>query len=125
MRTAFQWLSVLMFALVALQPLIGGWVLYRDRGVLDLHAMIANTTFLIAVLLVALSLTSGFNHRSWIAGWSIALVVMITAQMGLGYGAEGRPTIAALHIPVGVFIFGTSLLLMLFAFGFTLKRERV
>lgn len=125
MQTLFQWLSVLMFGLVSVQPILGGWLLYRDRGAIDLHAVVANGIFVIAVLLVALSLTSGFSRKLRMAGWSIAMLVMITAQMGLGYGAEGRPTVAALHIPVGVFIFGASLVLMLFAYGFTLRREGV
>lgn len=125
MRSAFQWLSVLMFALVAVQPVLGGWGWYRDRGYIDIHEIVANTVFLISVLLVALAFLAGFRRKMWLAGWSIALLLMITAQMGLGYSAEGRPTVAALHVPVGVFTFGVSLLLMLFAYGFTARRESV
>jgi hypothetical protein len=125
LRTAFQWLAVLMFALLALQPVLGAWVWYRDRGMIDIHAMVANTMFLVAVLLVALALVSGFARKNWITGWSLLLLVLIVAQMGLGYGSRGRPDVAAMHVPIGVFTFGVGLLLMLFAFGFTLRREQV
>jgi hypothetical protein len=125
LRKAFQWLAVLMFALLALQPALGGWGWFRDRSAIDLHAMVANTMFLVAVLLVGLALVSGFTRKNWLLGWSLLLLVMIFAQMGLGYGSRGRPDIAALHIPMGVFAFGVGLMLMLFAYGFTLQREKL
>lgn len=124
LRAAFQWLAVLMFALLALQPVLGAWGWYRDRGMIDIHAMVANTMFLISLLLVALALFSGFARKNWLAGWSLLLLVMIVAQMGLGYGARGRPDVAAFHVPMGVFTFGVGLMLMLFAYGFTLRREQ-
>lgn len=122
-RPAFRLLTVLMFALVAIQPLLGGWGWFRDRDFIDIHAMVANTIFLISVVLVVLAFLSGFRRKMWLAAWSIVLLLMVTAQMGLGYSSEGRPSVAALHIPVGVFTFGVSLLLMLFAYGFTANRD--
>lgn len=114
-----------MFAMLAVQPMIGGWAIYRDRGMLDLHAMVANTMFMVAILMLALSIAAGFQRKPLIAGVTGLLLVVLTAQMGLGYGGEGRPTVAALHIPVGVLAFGVGLLLMLIAHGFTLRRDGV
>ncbi len=122
-RSIFQALSILMFAMLAVQPALGGWGWFRDRTAIDIHAMVANTMFLVAVIMLVLALIAGFTQRALIAGGSGLLVVMIIAQMGLGYGSRGRPEIAALHIPMGVFTFGVGLLLMMFALGFTLRRE--
>lgn len=123
MLPAFKWLSVLLFILVAVQPILGGEVIYRDRDILTVHAMVANTIFLVVLVLAGLSFFAGFSRKTRMVGTSLLLLVMVTAQIGLGYAAEGRPNIAALHIPMGVFTFGVTLLLMLFAFGFSVRRE--
>ena len=125
MRKAFQWLAVLMFGLLAVQPVLGGWISFRDRGVIDIHAMVANTMFLVAVLLVGLAMLAGFARKNTFILWSMLLLVMIVAQMGLGYGAREAREVAAYHIPMGVFAFGVGLILMLLAFGFTTRREQV
>lgn len=125
MRKAFQWLAVLMFGLLALQPVLGGWITFQDRGVIDIHAMVANTMFLIAVLLVGLAMLAGFARRNTFILWSMLLLVTIVAQMGLGYGAREAREVAAYHIPMGVFAFGVGLILMLLALGFTARRENV
>ncbi len=122
-RTIYQWLSVLMFAMLALQPVLGGWGWFRDRTAIDIHAMVANTIFMVAVLMMVLAVVAGFTRRNLIAGTNLLLLVMVFAQMGLGYGSRGRPDVAALHIPMGVFAFGVGLLLMMFALGFSLRRE--
>lgn len=125
MRKAFQWLAVVMFILLAIQPLLGGWITFRDRSAIDIHAMVANTMFLIAVLLVVLSLMAGFTRRTAMAGWSIVLLITIVAQMGLGYGIRESRDLGAFHIPMGVISFGVGLILMLLALGFTARREQV
>lgn len=125
LRKAFQWLAVLMFVLLAVQPALGGWLTFRNREVIDIHAIVANTMYLIGVLLVILAMVAGFTRKTTLAGWSILLLVMLTAQMGLGYGAREERGLAAFHIPLGVFSFGVGLILVLLAYGFSTRREQV
>lgn len=122
-RSIYKLLSVLMFAMLAVQPVLGGWGWFRDRTAIDIHAIVANTMFMVAFIMLVLAVVAGFAQRTLILGGSVLLLLMIVAQMGLGYGGRGRPEITALHIPMGVFTFGVGLLLMMFALGFTLRRE--
>ena len=124
-RQAFQWLSVVMFALVTLQPVLAGRGWFQDRQFIDIHGFVANAIFPISLLLLGLALFAGFRRRNLMVGWSFLLMILVVSQIGMGYSATGRPNVAALHIPLGVIIFGVSLMLMLFAYGFNTNGENV
>lgn len=112
-----------MFGLVTLQPVLAGRGLFQDRDFIDIHGYVANAIFPVSLLLLGLALFAGFRRRNLLAGWSLLLVVLVVSQIGMGYSASGRPTVAALHIPLGVVVFGVSLMLMLFAYGFSTDRD--
>jgi heme A synthase len=115
-----------MFGLVTLQPVLAGRGWFQDRQFIDIHGYVANAIFPISLLLLGLALFAGFRRRNLLAGWSFLLVVLVVSQIGMGYVATaGNPDIAALHIPLGVVVFGVSLMLMLLAYGFTTNRENV
>ncbi len=113
-----------MFVLVTLQPALAGRGWFQDRQFIDIHGFVANAIFPISLVMLGLALFAGFRRRNLMTGWSFLLVVLVTAQIGMGYSATGRPAIAAMHIPLGVFVFGVSLMLMLFAYGFTINPEK-
>ena len=114
-----------MFALVTLQPVLAGQGWFQDRQFIDIHGYVANAIFPVSLLLLGLALFAGFRRRNLLVGWSFLLVVLVVSQIGMGYSAIGRPNIAALHVPLGVIVFGVSLMLMLFTYGFTTNREIV
>jgi hypothetical protein len=46
--------------------------------------------------------------------WSLVILALIVAQIGLGYLGRDEPEFTAIHVPVGVFLFSlTSIVAML------------
>lgn len=121
----YRWLAVIILALTMLQPVLGGFGWFRDRDYINMHAMVANTIFPLSVLLLVLALVAGFRRRLRMIGWSLALVILVTSQIGLGYSTRGNLTSAAIHIPGGVLVFGAALIVALLSYGMTLQREAV
>lgn len=125
LKRIYRWLALLMLALTMLQPVLAGVGWFRNRDYIDMHAMVANALFLVAVLLLLLALVAGFQHRLRMIGWSVALVILVVSQIGIGYSTRESLTSAAIHIPGGVLVFGTALIVALLSFGMTLQREAV
>ena len=121
----YRWVALLALALTTIQPVLAGFGWFRDRDYISMHEMVANFVFLAAVLLLILSFVAGFRHRTRMIGWSVALVVLVIAQIGLGYGSRESLTAAAIHIPVGVLVFGTALMVALMSYGMTLQSDAV
>jgi hypothetical protein len=102
--------AVLMVALVLLQALLAGRGLYDDLDYFDIHEIVANLVFLDGIALVGLAIAIGAP-----AAWrpalivpNVLLVLLIVAQIGLGYGIRDNLEAGAWHIPNGVLIFGLS-----------------
>jgi hypothetical protein len=125
LKRIYSWLALAILALTLLQPVLGGVGWFRNRDYINFHEMVANLIFLLAVLLLLVALVTDFQHRLRMIGWSVALVIVVTAQIGLGYGSRESLTSAAIHIPVGVLVFGTALIIALLSYGMTLQREAV
>jgi heme A synthase len=121
----YRWLAVTILVLTMLQPVLGGFGWFRDDDYIDIHAIVANTIFPLSVLLLLLALVAGFRQRTRMIGWSVALVILVTSQIGLGYSTRESLTSAAIHIPGGVLVFGTALIVALLSYGMTLQREAV
>jgi hypothetical protein len=107
--------AVLMVALVLLQALLAGrgWFGGDDyRDYFDVHEIVANFVLLDALVLLGLAIALGAP-----ATWRVALiapnavlVVLVVAQIGLGYGVkDGSAEAGAWHVPNGVLIFGLSI----------------
>jgi heme A synthase len=125
-RRIFRWLAVLTFALTAVQPVLGAFGFFRSADDLDytaMHEMIANILFLLALALLVLTFFAGFRHRNRMLGWSVALLIAIVSQIGLGYSARDDASLLALHIPIGVAAFTFALIIMLLAFGLRFERD--
>ena len=121
----YRWVALLALILTTIQPVLAGFGWFRDRDYINMHEMLANVIFLVAALLLVLSFVAGFRHRMRMIGWSVALVVLVVAQIGLGYGSRESLTAAAIHIPVGVLVFGAALMVALMSYGMTLQRDAV
>ena len=100
-------LAIIVIAVVLVQAvmagrsnrLVGNW----DIGV---HGTLGNVGFAAAVALLAVVAVRRLGRQSLIA--AVALVVVLTAQLGLGYAGRESIDAAAWHIPNGVLAFGLA-----------------
>jgi hypothetical protein len=95
--------------LVLLQAALAGlFISGEESGAKDQHEVMANVLF----LAVAVQLVLAFLVRGWgqfrLMYWVTVLLVLSIAQIGLGYASEDNTFPEAIHIPLGVFIFGLS-----------------
>src|SRR5690606_21114263 len=93
--------------LVLVQAALAGQHLFEASDVIELHGIMGNVTFALAVLGVVLTLLvrrdDGLSF-----GVAVALAALTFAQVGLGYMGRETSAAAAWHIPLGVTIFGLA-----------------
>ena len=95
--------------LVILQAVLAGlFISAENHDAKNQHELMANIT----VLAVAVQLVLAFLVRTWsefrLMYWVAALLALVVAQTGLGYASREDTLPEAIHIPLGVFIFGLS-----------------
>ena len=93
---------ILAQAFIAGRAIYGGWSI-------TLHGVIGNVTFVIAVATLALAWRAGIRRATIMAA---VLVVLLIAQIGLGYTGRETPEAAAWHVPLGVTVFGLAVYLL-------------
>lgn len=101
-----------LVVLVAAQAVIAGQHIFGDWGI-GIHAALGNAAFTIAIVLVAIAW--GKLDRRPLRIIAIAIVILLTTQIGLGYSARESEGTAALHIPLGVAVFGAVVYQLLVA----------
>ena len=103
-RAAAQLIVVLILiqAFLAGRFLFGGWSI-------QVHGIIGNATFALAA---AVAVVAVLRRTSLIAVLTpVALALLLTAQIGLGYAGRTTMGAAAWHIPSGVLSFGIAVYL--------------
>ncbi|MFN8675037.1 MAG: hypothetical protein U0Z70_01540 [Thermomicrobiales bacterium] len=120
---AVRWISAITTLLVLLQAALIGQALYMgDMSLAAVHGWLGSGSFILAVLLVGaalLGVRSGELPRSVVIHGVIVVVLMV-AQLGLGYMGRRGGFPAAIHIPNGVLI--AALLAALVASTFSVSR---
>jgi len=118
--TPLRVVAALVGLAVFVQAIFAGQGLFIDTDNLDIHGMIGNLTLLLVLAQAGLVFFAGFRGRDRTSFLirSLVLVVLVVAQLGLGYSGRDGGNAAALHIPNGVAIMGlaASLAAALFAF---------
>ncbi len=104
--------AVALVIIVAAQAVIAGQHLFGDWGI-GLHAALGNAGFAVTVVTAAIAITKRHSRSSSVIG--VVLVVLMSAQIGLGYSARESEAAAALHIPIGVAVFGAVVFQLLAA----------
>jgi heme A synthase len=120
LRKNFRGLSVIIFALTAMQAFLGASGFFRPGDSTDytaIHEIIANALFPLAIILFGLVFLAQFQHRNRMIAWTGLLLIAIISQIGLGYSSRDDKALLAFHIPAGVAIFGCALVVMLLSFG--------
>ena len=95
--------AAVLVALVAAQAVIAGQHLFGDSGI-GAHAALGNAAFAIAALTAAVAIFKLNSPALRVVG--VLVVVLLSAQIGLGYSARDSENAAALHIPLGLAAFG-------------------
>lgn len=118
-----RWLSAITTLLVLLQAALIGQALYLgEMSLLSLHGWMGSGSFLLALLLTGaafLAAQRGELPRRVLVQSAIVVVLMV-AQLGLGYMGRRGGWPAAIHIPNGVVI--ASVLSALLATTFLVPR---
>lgn len=107
----FRAAAAVLAVLVLVQAVLAGQFLTGEGG-RGMHRLIGEALGLIALALAA----AGYRLRAvdrdrWRLG--LALIVMVIAQTGLGFVGRESSTAAALHVPLGVAMFGVALVAVL------------
>lgn len=110
--TAFKVSCHVTTLFVLLQAVLAGlFTSGEELDAKDQHEMMANVIF----LAVAVQLVLAFLVRGWsqfrLVYWVAVLLVLSVAQIALGYASEDNTFPEAVHIPLGVFIFGLALVI--------------
>ncbi|MFV1989381.1 MAG: hypothetical protein ACC652_01415 [Acidimicrobiales bacterium] len=92
-----------LIVLVALQALIAGQHIFGEWGIV-MHGVIGNVVFTIALVMAAVAIFK-LDSRTLVVV-TVLMVILVSAQIGLGYSARESDSAAALHIPLGVATFG-------------------
>ncbi len=89
-----------------------------EPGRIDVHAMLGNFLFLVAVIQAGIALVSmqrGFPTRM-ILYLSVGVVLLTTAQIGLGYSTRDSVDALAWHLPTGVALMGLTTVVAVLAY---------
>ena len=109
MIPAVRWIAGITAALVLVQALLIGQALYvNGMTTVALHGWLGTGSFAAAIILAVLSLVA--VRRKEVSrltlGLGLMIVLLMVAQLGLGYVGRRNGQAAALHIPNGVLITG-------------------
>ena len=107
---ALQWVAGITALLVLIQAVLIGQGLFTSAGLIPRHGEVGNLTFLAVIVLVVLAFLGwrrgAFGSRPLVV--SVVLLVLVTAQIGLGYAGRESAGAASWHVPTGVLIFGLT-----------------
>ncbi len=108
--TPLRIVAALVSVTVFVQAIFAGQGLFIDTDNLDIHGVIGNLTLLLVLAQAGLVVFAGFrgSERVGFLARSLVLVVLVVAQLGLGYSGRDGGTAAALHVPNGVAIMGLA-----------------
>jgi hypothetical protein len=112
----FQLTAGVVALLVFVQAVLAGQFVYNEPDLKDVHEIVGNVLFMLAVVQIAFAWLSRDAWRYRMVVWSAVIFALIVSQIGLGYLGRDESDAAAIHVPVGVFIFSlTSIVAMLSA----------
>ncbi|MFM9106823.1 MAG: hypothetical protein ACKOWF_08990 [Chloroflexota bacterium] len=110
---ALRTISAATAALVFVQAALAGQWLAGHAQIIVTHGWIGNLAYLGALALVVIGvLLWRRGHGAGMAGLTLLLALLMTAQLGLGYVGRQQAWAAGVHIPGGVLISGLLVWIM-------------
>ena len=120
----YRWVSILTAVLLLLQPILAGQFLYNGKDDLkDVHEALSNVILLTAAGQLVLAYLARKTFGVGLVGHNFGLLVLVIAQIGLGYAGRDNSDNLAYHIPLGVLLFGMGCVAPLLGF-FDLRAQR-
>lgn len=120
----YRWVSILTAILLLVQPILAGQFLFNGKDdYVDIHEGLANLIVLTAAGQLLLAFLARRTFGVGLVGHNAGLLVLIVAQIGLGYSGRDSADSLALHIPLGVLLFGMGCLAPFMGF-FDLRSQR-
>jgi hypothetical protein len=113
MMQLYRALAGVAALLVLVQAVLAGQWVGGDLSIIVTHGWLGSGTLLLVGLLVVMSflgMRQGLFDAKPLA-ISLVLIVLVLAQLGLGYAGRNSDGAASMHIPLGVLIFGALLAL--------------
>ncbi len=107
-KRVYRWITVVTIALVLIQAILAGRGWFRDFDLLKTHGDIGSVTWLVVIAQLVLAYLNRQTLGRIPLYLGIALVVLVSAQLGLGYSGRDSANAAAWHVPNGVLIFGLA-----------------
>ena len=95
-------------ALVLAQAVVAGQALFGDWSI-RVHGFMGNASFVLGLVLVGVAVVGRSDRTRLVL--SAVLVAALFAQTGLGYVGRETAEAAAWHVPLGVAIFGLTVVL--------------
>lgn len=111
--------SAIMTALVLVQAILAGRGWFINHDFIDIHGVVADIVVLAAIAQVVLAFLAVRRRQAgrMLFGLSLAILVLVVVQLGLGHAGRESGTAASLHIPNGVLIFGLSVATTVLTWG--------
>lgn len=104
-RRAYAPLAIVVAVLVLVQAVLAGRVLFGSWSI-TVHGVVGNATFALAAVLTGVTVVARAGRHA--VAVAVTLVIVLTAQIGLGYAGRVSVEAAAWHIPNGVLAFGLA-----------------
>lgn len=105
----FQLAAGIIALLVLVQAVLAGQFIYDDEPSLeDAHKGIGYLLFILAAVQLAIAWLTRDAWRYRMVIWAALVLLLTVAQIGLGDLGHENEDYAAIHIPVGVFLFSLS-----------------
>lgn len=104
-RRAYPILTAVVALLVLAQAVLAGRALFGSWSI-TVHGVIGNATFALATALVVVAAVGRAGRHALVV--AMALAIVLTAQVGLGYAGRASAEAAAWHVPNGVLAFGLA-----------------
>lgn len=95
----------LLVALVLAQAVLAGRHLFQGQSI-SVHGVVGNVVFALGVAAVGLAVLA--RRQRLVVGSAVVLLVLLFAQIGLGYSGRTSLDAASWHIPVGVAAMGAA-----------------
>lgn len=120
----YRWLSILTAVLLLVQPILAGQFLFNGKNdYVDIHEMLGNVILLTAAGQLVLAFLARATYGIGLVGHNAGLVVLVVAQIGLGYSGRDNTDSLAYHLPLGVLLFGMGCVAPFMGF-FDLRSQR-
>lgn len=108
----FRGALALQVATLLAQPILAGLILIGDAFALGAHMAVGAASLIIAAVQAGAGLQLARSGRAprWLAAANVVFLIVETLQMG-----AGRLGLLAIHLPLGVALFGAAVLMSAYA----------